>query len=227
MATIRSQRMIDSAPDYYQDDRAYEAIQQGIADEFDYQAEQDDDLGLQLNPLTATWGIKYHEAALGIPIVESDPIEVRRGRVVAKRIGEENFSAGLLKRLAQPYGAKLRVYIDVVEFLVTITFENGIPSYLEEYQGIVENVIHAHLEAAYAFEYHISAVVQLRTEFDRWVYEWGLLASETQYCGTYPYIVMGQYDAETEAGLVTSSVNVFKNYNVCSETAYCREDGLL
>lgn len=218
--------MIDTAPDYYQDDRAYEALQQGIADEFDYQAEQDDDLGLQLNPLTATWGLKYHEAALGIPIVESDPIEVRRGRVIAKRIGVGNFSAPLLKQLAEPYGAKLRVYISVVDFLVTITFENGIPSYLEEYQGVVESVIHAHLEAEYKFEYHIAGVIQLTTSFERWVYEF-LFASETVYCGTWPYAVEGQQNINGGVNLVTSGYTVFKEYNVCSETAYCREDAYL
>lgn len=69
MRSIRTQRMIDSAPYYYQFSRVYEAIQAAQADEYDSIDAKIADLQQQLYIPTATWGLKYWEEILGIPVL--------------------------------------------------------------------------------------------------------------------------------------------------------------
>lgn len=111
MTTVRAQRMVDSAPDYYQQAAAYIAIQQAVADELDAEELDDADVQLQLSATTATWGLTYWEETLKIPVVVADGYEVRRSRVLGKLRGVGNFSADLIKSIAESYsGGEVEVY---------------------------------------------------------------------------------------------------------------------
>jgi len=103
MISERAQRMVEEAPSYYQDAATYLQIQNAKAQEYDLLQEKIDDLRLQLNPATATWGLKYYEKELGIYTDESKPIEDRRSNVISKRRGFGNLSAELIQSVARSF----------------------------------------------------------------------------------------------------------------------------
>lgn len=82
----------------------------------------------------------------------------RRPKVLARLQNYENFGAPMIHRIAEAYGEKIRVYIDPAECLVTIVFQRGVPTFLEEFKKAVDNIIHAHMGTEYKFEYIITAV---------------------------------------------------------------------
>lgn len=158
MTTDRAQRMIDSAPDYYQQSKVYAAIQQAIADELGGVSTSNDDVKKQLFIVRATWGLKYWEEALGIVTVESDSYEIRRSRVLAKWRGVGNFSADLVKSVCEAFtNGEVAVAFNVATSVVTVTFMGvrGIPPNLSDLQAQIENLVHAHLGLAWAFTYLI------------------------------------------------------------------------
>lgn len=209
MTTERVQRMVDSAPWYYQQSRIYENIQAAQADEYDSLEEKIYDLLLQLSATTATWGLRYWEEGLGITVRLLDSFEIRRGRVIAKMIGEGNFSALQLKAIAQGYGEEIRVAIDVATSLITITFQRGIPSFLEEYQEAVENIIHAHLGTEYKFEYIMNGDVGISTDYVRYVYDYPITG--VTVCGTWP-------SAITLGRAYSYEVNAERTFNTLEKT---------
>lgn len=181
--TIRTQRMVDSAPDYYQYSAIYAAIQAAQADEYDSVAAADADLLNQLDIITATWGLKYWEEAFGIPVIEADSYEIRRSRVLSLRRGIGNFSAALVKTVAEAYvNGEVDVAINIPGRMVTITFVSimGIPPNLADLQRTVENLIHAHLGLTWVFRYllwnSLNAAAYTWEAFDAVGYTWDTLA---------------------------------------------------
>lgn len=96
----RTQRMMEGVPDYYQDAKTYLAMQDAKARELDLIKAKLNDLQLQLDPATATWGLKYFEKELGLVVDETKPIDDRRSNVLSKKRGFGNFSAALIKTVA-------------------------------------------------------------------------------------------------------------------------------
>jgi len=152
----RAQRMIDSAPDYYQYSKVYTSMQQAVADELEARATDADDLKKQLRITTATWGLKYWEEKLKIPVNEAQSYDIRRSRVLSKWRGFGNFSADLIKVIAEVYsGGEVDVTVDVATYTITVKFigARGIPENLDDLKNAVENVVHAHLGTVWAFTY--------------------------------------------------------------------------
>jgi len=154
--TVTADRMINSAPYYYQYSEVYKAIQQAQADEYDSVEEKNEDLRKQLYILTATWGLKYWEQALGITTVETDSYEIRRSRVLSKWRGFGNFSATLVKSVCEAYtNGEVDVTIDIPNYEITIQFVSniGVPPNLWDLQTLIDNIVHAHLGVVYKLRY--------------------------------------------------------------------------
>ncbi len=224
MASVRTVRMMESSPDYYEESAVFEGIQDAMAQDYDLQEISGADLQLQLYATTATWGLKYWEGGLGIPVKESDSYEERRGRVIAKLIGEGNFSAKMLLALAQGYGQTIRVSINPAAFLVTITFMQGIPPFLKAYQDTVENIVHAHLGVDYKFEYYVNFGASITSDYARYVYDIPFTASFL--IGTYPSIaVLGQqYSSDLPTN--TEETAVPQNLDFCGTKPYVVTGGM-
>lgn len=152
----RTQRMVDSAPEYYQYSAIYTAIQAAQADEYDSQEAKNADLQAQFYIPTATWGLKYYEEGLGIATIESDPYDIRRSRVLAKWRGIGNFSAEMIKSIAEAFtNGEVDVTINIPAQEVTVTFIGtyGIPPNINDLKAMVDNIIHAHLGLTWKFKY--------------------------------------------------------------------------
>lgn len=157
MDDIRVNRMIDSAPIYYQFSGVFRQIQRAQASEYYTLEEKNEDLRTQLYIQTATWGLKYWEEIFGIRTIESDSYPIRRSRVLSRRRGLGQFSANLVKTVCEAYSnGEVTVNVDSdVNNVINITFvgARGIPPNLDDLKEIVADIVHAHLGAVYNFTY--------------------------------------------------------------------------
>lgn len=215
--------MIQSAPKYYETSLIYEQMQQAQADEYEAQEVKAADLQLQLNASTATWGLNYWEEALGLPVKELDGYPLRRGRVIAKLIGPGNFSAKHLKALATGYGEDIRVSVNASTFTITVTFLRGIPTFLDEYVELADNIVHAHLGIDYKFEWHIEGSVGIKTDYTRYLYYFPIC--NTIFCGTWPGPIDQAYTATYHIGGDANDIKVDQSYKLCGTIPYSINDG--
>lgn len=156
MATVRGQRMLDSAPSYYQYARVYRQIQQAIADELDRLGEKDLDVQAQYFIMTATWGLTYWERTLGIPTILTDSYSIRRSRVLSKWRGFGQFKASLVKSVCESFvGGKVRVVIRVPQQEVVITFVDtyGRVPNMQDLINQVDELVPATLGVRYIFKF--------------------------------------------------------------------------
>lgn len=162
----RTDRMVDSAPSYYQESEVYNWLQEVKAREFERIEQNNDDLQLQLNPQTATWALPYYEKAFKLIPATNATIEDRRSNIVSRMRGVGKFSAPLVKSVAESFtNGTVAVSIDVVNYLVTIKFVSnlGLPPKIDDLKAAIENILHAHLGITYQFRYLTITEVQAFT----------------------------------------------------------------
>ena len=183
----RTEGMVESSASYYQESQLFFYIINAKARGYDLVNEKQDDLALQLSPLTATWGLIFWEQSVGLPMLPNSDYATRRPKVLARLQNYENFGAPMIHRIAEAYGEKIRVYIDPAECLVTIVFQRGVPTFLEEFKKAVDNIIHAHLGTEYKFEYIITGGLEMLTQYH--VYGYNVPeAGASAICGTLPLL---------------------------------------
>ena len=183
----RTEGMVDASASYYQESKLFHAIQNTQALEYDRVYNANLDLALQLSPLTATWGLIYWEQANGITPNPNGDYGQRRPPILARMASDQNFGAPMVHQLAKNFGEEIRVTIDPEEGLVTVVFQRGVPTFLDQFVEALENIIHAHLQAEYKFEYHIYGAFEVETAYRRYLY--GIpKAGPTRLCGTFPGI---------------------------------------
>lgn len=196
----RTEGMVESSASYYQESQLFFYIINAKARGYDLVNEKQDDLALQLSPLTATWGLIFWEQSVGLPMLPNSDYATRRPKVLARLQNYENFGAPMIHRIAEAYGEKIRVYIDPAECLVTIVFQRGVPTFLEEFKKAVDNIIHAHLGTEYKFEYIITGGLEMLTQYH--VYGYNVPeAGASAICGTLPFTA-------TEGRLYSASLGV-------------------
>lgn len=183
----RTEGMVDASANYYQESDLFFYMQNAQALEYDKIQEAQDDLVLQLSPYTATWGLTYWEESVGLPRRPEEDYAVRRPRVLTRLGSSENLGADDFIRLGRNYGEEIRVDIDPTQFLVTVTFQKGVPTFLEDFQEAVEDIILAHYGVEYKFEYIIKGGLIATTRYSRFLYDVPK-AGPSVFCGTVPTI---------------------------------------
>lgn len=165
------------------------AIQDAIQPEIRLLWEARDDLLLQLDPNTATWGLRYWEEAFGLTTSEALPITLRRNRVIARIRGRGTTTPAVLKSVVETFCPGCEVSIVehfgqyVVEIRLTIT-DQGV----EDNDGLVDElnlIMPAHL--GWGFSYTIEtnggivfgACGEMAAKMD----VWPLVAREIQVTG--------------------------------------------
>lgn len=159
----RINRMLAQAPDYYETSAIYKKIQAVQGNEYDNLDIKNGDLKAQLRIKTATWGLRFYEEALRIPVSLSESYEVRRGRVLARWRSPGNFSAALIKSVCESFvNGQVDVAIDLENSLVLIRFVGplGVPEKIADVEDAVDNIIHAHL--GWGFEYRYLTINQVQ-----------------------------------------------------------------
>ena len=135
-------------PEWYEASRETVAIQRAIQPEMTLLWEGRDDLLLQLDPQTATWGLDLWEAALGLPTDPAQALEQRRAAVAAKLRGRETTTPALIREISE---ALLGVPVTVSEiysgYRVEICFDaqGELPAGLEDLRRQLDQIMPAHL----------------------------------------------------------------------------------
>lgn len=105
---------------------------------------------------TATWGLKYWEEYLGIPVNENRPLSYRRSVVKSKLRGAGTTTAALIKDTA---GSYQNGDVTVTEVLrqnkIQVKFNGiyGIPPNMPDFRTAVDRIIPAHLLVEYLYTY--------------------------------------------------------------------------
>ncbi|MCL6559021.1 MAG: YmfQ family protein, partial [Firmicutes bacterium] len=102
-------------------------ILEAVGRERDETDAKDLDVIVQFFPQTATWGLKYWERLLGIPVNESLPIEARRNRVMARRTSRNPVNP---KRIQTAVMQTTGALVDVYDYFADYTF--GIEIYQQD-----------------------------------------------------------------------------------------------
>ncbi|ADQ06521.1 hypothetical protein Calhy_0784 [Caldicellulosiruptor hydrothermalis 108] len=107
---------------------------------------------------TATWGLKYWEQLLNIPVDENKPADYRRSVIKSKIRGAGTITVSLIKTVAEAYS---NGEVEVTENVAPYTFEvkfvgtRGIPPNLDDLKNIINEIKPAHLAVTYTFTYLI------------------------------------------------------------------------
>lgn len=150
-------------PDEYPNSKETVTIQDAIQPETAVLWTARDDVLLQLNPRTATWGLAYWEAAYGLSTDREKDIEFRRTRVIAKLRGRGTTTVALIKSVAESFS---NGEVDVAEFApeyrIEIRFVGtiGIPPNLEDLRDSLNDIMPAHLVWEFVIYYRTHQQVQ-------------------------------------------------------------------
>lgn len=117
----------------------------------------------QLWPSTATWGLSHWENALGITVDVSKSDEYRRTAIVAALRGAGTSTVAALQSVAESFS---NGSVDVVEYpgeyRVEIRFTSivGVPPNMEDLTVAVTDMMPAHLEWAFVYQYRTNGMLR-------------------------------------------------------------------
>lgn len=128
----------------------------------------------QLDLSKATWGLRYWEEALGIPVEAAGSYEFRRSRIKAKLRGQGTTTVAMIQNVAESFSNGA---VDVIEhpaeyrFDVKFTGTIGIPPNLEDLSAAIGEIKPAHLDYDYIIIYRTWGQIRPMT--------WGTLKAHT------------------------------------------------
>lgn len=109
-------------PEYYQGSKETIAIQKAFQPEVDVWWAARDDVLLQLNPKTATWGLRYWEQAFDLPVDADRTLSQRRSRIIARIRGLGTTTVQRLKTVVETFcpGCEVAIVEHYSEYVVEI-----------------------------------------------------------------------------------------------------------
>lgn len=144
--------LIEHYQDFWLASPEFVDLQQAMEPEAAALREYQQDMMEQLVPDTATWGLKYWEQTLGIPVDEAQDISVRRSRVRARLLGAGTVTAFVIRDIAAGY---VQEEVSVVErpreYRVVICFHGGLPLSFHLLDRDLSEIMPAHLAWDYLF----------------------------------------------------------------------------
>ena len=114
------------------------------------------DLIAQCFITTATWSLPLWEEEYGLPTIETDTVEERRSRLVAKKRGAGVTNIETIKKVCKSYSnGEVEVIPHYDEYYFTIKFvsEKGVPPKIQDIYDSIEEIKPAHLDVEYEFIY--------------------------------------------------------------------------
>ena len=114
------------------------------------------DLIAQCFITTATWSLPLWEEEYGLPTIETDTVEERRSRLVAKKRGAGVTNIETIKKVCKSYSnGDVEVIPHYDEYYFTIKFvsEKGVPPKIQDIYDSIEEIKPAHLDVEYEFTY--------------------------------------------------------------------------
>lgn len=135
----------------YEQSVIMQAVMEAIGAEWDEAEKLADEVLAQLFPQTATWGLKYWEQQLGIPINETLPVEIRRANILSRLAMKHSMTRNRMEHIVNAYvpskTAKVVEYIKAYIFAVLLPY--GEPINFRELSKAVYDAKPAHLSARF------------------------------------------------------------------------------
>lgn len=145
-------------PKYIYKNNVFEQVLDSEQAEIDLLELNLDDLLNNTQIKTATWQLKYLERIYGITIDESDTLENRRARIIAKkRSTEVEFNNENVKNICRSFsGGEVEIHPHLEEdyFVIEFVSTMGIPPKIEDLYNLIEEIKPAHLGVEYKFKYN-------------------------------------------------------------------------
>lgn len=184
-------QLMSYLPEWYQESPETVAFQEAIQPELDMIWTARNDLLLQLNPNTATWGLAYWEEAFGLPVDETLPLEQRRVRVIARLRGMGTTTVTVLQSLVESFcpGCDVDIIEHYGEYLIEIRL--GITDQaVEDTTGLTETlhlIMPAHLGWGYAFSVETTGTIiyGIASELAGRLEIWPLVAREVELADAF------------------------------------------
>lgn len=151
-----NRRLVDYVPSYYDELLESSELLSAEDAEFARLNASIDDLLLQFNVSTATWGLREWERICGITSDTNKTLGERRSNVKARLRGYGVVTKQHIKTVADGYyGGETEVIERFPEYIIVIKFTSsyGIPSNLSDLQAILREIIPAHLAIEYEFKF--------------------------------------------------------------------------
>lgn len=151
-----NRKLIDYVPPYYDELLESSELLSAEDAEFARLNASIDDLLLQFNVSTATWGLREWERICGITIDANKTLGERRSNVKARLRGYGVVTANHIKSVADGYyGGETEIIEKYSEYTIVIKFTSsyGIPTNLADLQAVLREIIPAHLAIEYVFKF--------------------------------------------------------------------------
>ncbi len=135
-------------PEWYENSQEMVAIQRAIQPEVARLWEARDDLLLQLDPRTATWGLNLWESGLGLRSSHSLSLAQRRANVAAKLRARETTTPALLREVSETIlGVPVTVSEIFSGYRVAICFDaqGELPDGIDALRDQLDQIMPAHL----------------------------------------------------------------------------------
>lgn len=135
-------------PDNYPDSRETVTFQEALQPEMALCWAHRNNLLLQLNPYTATWGLDLWEDALGLGRSDGLALDVRRRQVVAKLQGVGTTTPEVVRDVAETLlGCPVAVVEHFSQYWVELEVDNGgrLPQGVEQLKARLREIMPAHL----------------------------------------------------------------------------------
>lgn len=151
-----AQSMRDYMPKYYGELREVEALIDVEAQAVERLNADIADLLAQYSVETATWGLRFWERLVGVPVDESKPLSQRRAVVRSKLRGVGTVTVALVKNVAESYEhGEVEVIERSADYTIAIKFVSsfGVPENLADIQKALRDIVPAHLAINFEFKF--------------------------------------------------------------------------
>lgn len=173
--------LISRYPAFYAGSPEFVDIQNALDPEVQRMWASSDGVQDQLCVDTATWGLKYWEQTLGIPVELEKDLEYRRSRVRAKLRGAGTTTVALIKSVSESYSNGA---VDVIEhpekYALDIKFIGtiGVPPNLSDLTASLREIMPAHIHWEYIILYNTWEAASKHTWTELASRTWGKLREE-------------------------------------------------
>lgn len=148
-------RMLTYVAPIYNESRNMLSIFQANGDAVDDLQKWTKEIRDQMDPMTATWGLKYWEQRYNIPIDETKPIRERREYIQSRRKGVGTPTPKLIKDTAQAYtnGEVEVIEASAYTFKIRFISQYGVPSNIDQFYDTISKLKQAHMSVIYEFSF--------------------------------------------------------------------------
>lgn len=150
-------KLIVRYPDFYAGSAEFVDLQEALEPEVLALWEYRDSVLDQLSVDTATWGLRYWEQTLGIPVEAAKDLSFRRSRIKSKLRGAGITTVAMIQNVAESFSnGEVAVREFPTEFRVEIVFVGtiGIPPNMEDLTAALREAMPAHLKWDYIIIYN-------------------------------------------------------------------------